>query len=64
MSDPRACEGCGLISATAEYILVRVTNGALRLCRQRLDDRWPWLTVRSAATTQWRKRRNNVQSNC
>lgn len=38
MSDPRACEVCGLISMTAEYIKVHTTNGSLRLCRQCLDD--------------------------
>jgi hypothetical protein len=32
------CEACGLLSAEAEYIRVRTTNGGLVLCRQCLDD--------------------------
>lgn len=31
------CEGCGSIGS-AEYIKIHVTNGALTLCRQCLDD--------------------------
>lgn len=34
----RKCEGCGLISATREYVSINLTNGGLTLCRQCLDE--------------------------